>query len=364
MTTSDALDVFGSEIDVQYYNGSEYVDTTARYLATSTVSSCDWSDPSGYLVSGTPCLIYSFSASGLNRDPSYITVDLQPQYSLFDTEFFYSFIGTSCSYELNTSVYQSPQWEWYVNGSRMVFEGNTVVPESGVLPRLSTARNINQKYIFTPAYFSASSTFSAYSVRATFTGTGTYSGSVFIAIGCPYISSGAYGANGTITDTTPGSSGGDVNVTVDMSETNGLLGSLIDAVQGLASALLDGIKGLFVPSEDELTAFSKDMETLAQEHLGGLYQAWQLLEDFFDGLKNVSSKDSITIPACHVPLAGETLILGPYTVPLKVEGMPAVLYESIAFIVDFLVTAAFVNMCKRKLEIFLNPDSEVITDDS
>lgn len=185
---------------------------------------------------------------------------------------------------------------------------------------------------------------------------------VVVAIMCPLVSSDGDLTSANSPSGGSGSSGGDihVDVNVDMSETNGLLGKLIDAVASLGTSILNGIKNLFIPTEEDLISFTDSMRELAQNHLGGLYQAFELLQHFFDSLTSVSSKDSITIPACNIPLAGETLILGPYDVPLKVSGIPAVLYEGIAFIIDFHCTAAFINMCKKKFEIFLNPDSEVV----
>lgn len=180
---------------------------------------------------------------------------------------------------------------------------------------------------------------------------------LFIGVICPYVDGDLF--NEPAVTTVP-SGTGDINVNVDMSETNGLLDRILASIQGIAQSILDGIKGLFIPGDDFMDTFKVDMQTLLQEHLGGLYEAEQLMADSFEQLPNVVAKSEIYIPPLTLNLAGTPFKLGDWHVPLKVSGMPSVLYDGIAFIIDFLCLAAFLRMCRNKLEIFLNPDSEVI----
>lgn len=183
----------------------------------------------------------------------------------------------------------------------------------------------------------------------------------FIVI-CPYIG-GSMSGQPPFTTTTAETTTG-INVTVevdvDLDETNGLLGQIKEGIAGLAQSILDGLKNLFIPSDDFLDQFTADMEGLAQDHLGGLYQAEQLLVDMFEDFGDVTAKEEIYIPPAHIPLAGSELVLGDWHIPLKVAGLPDILYDGIAFIIDFLALMAFLSMCRRKLEIFLVPESEAI----
>lgn len=151
-----------------------------------------------------------------------------------------------------------------------------------------------------------------------------------------------------------------INIDVDMSETNGLLDQIKQGISGLAQSILDGLKGLFVPSDNFLEAFKSDMDNLLASHLGGLYQASTLMVDMFGDFDDVVGKNDIYIPPVDIPLAGSTLTLGDWHVPLKVDGIPSILYEGLAFIIDFLALMSFLRMCSNKLDIFLNPDSEVV----
>ncbi len=187
---------------------------------------------------------------------------------------------------------------------------------------------------------------------------------LYFVIICPYIGSSMSGQPPFTTTTSETTTGINVNVdvNVDMTETNGLLDQIKDGISGLAQSILDGLKNLFIPSDDFLDQFTADMEGLAQDHLGGLYQAEQLLVDMFESFDEVAAKEEIYIPAAHIPLAGSELVLGDWHIPLKVAGLPAILYDGIAFIIDFLALMAFLSMCRTKLEVFLVPESEAIKD--
>jgi len=195
----------------------------------------------------------------------------------------------------------------------------------------------------------------------------------FIVI-CPYIGSSMSGEppaqTTTVVTTTDNSAGTTVIVDVDMTETNSLLGQIKQALLGIVEGITNALKDLFIPDEEFLDDFKEDMlgtdqePGFLEEHLGGLYQAIEAIGRIFDEFPDAVAATTIDIPVCQVPLAGETLTLGPYSVPLIVEGIPQIFYDGLKFIIDFLCVAAFLNMCRNKLEIFLNPDSEVVQNDS
>ena len=94
MTVSDTLQFIGSEIPVTYYNGTDYVSTTALYDTSVTPSFTEYSEnPVGFVDSGS-WLVYTFTAN-TNTSPNFITVSLQPTYSLFDTTCVYTTFALS-----------------------------------------------------------------------------------------------------------------------------------------------------------------------------------------------------------------------------------------------------------------------------
>lgn len=202
-----------------------------------------------------------------------------------------------------------------------------------------------------------------------------YQPAVLMMIFCPNVGSQPSNTEplqSTTTDvtTTDNSAGTTVIVDVDMTETNSLLGQIKQAILGIVEGITNALKDLFIPDEEFLDDFKEDMlgtdqePGFLEEHLGGLYQAIEAIGRIFDEFPDAVAATTIDIPACQIPLAGETLTLGPYSVPLIVEGLPQIFYDGLKFIIDFLCVAAFLNMCRNKLEIFLNPDSEVVQNDS
>lgn len=199
-------------------------------------------------------------------------------------------------------------------------------------------------------------------------------GRSWLYIFCPYVGSSMSSSppveTTTAVTTTDNSAGTTVVVDVDMTETNSLLGQIKQAILGIVEGITNALKDLFIPDEEFLDDFKEDMlgtdqeSGFLEEHLGGLYQAIEAIGRIFDEFPDAVAATSIDIPACQIPLAGETLTLGPYSVPLIVEGLPQIFYDGLKFIIDFLCVAAFLNMCRNKLEIFLNPDSEVVQNDS
>lgn len=192
-----------------------------------------------------------------------------------------------------------------------------------------------------------------------------YYGSIFFCIICPYYGD-ELALTTTATTTTTSSVSSvttvnvNVNVDIDMDQTNGLLSQIKQGIDGLAAAIVNGLHNLFVPDDDFMEDWVSDMEDLLEDHLGGLYEAKDILVDFYEEFENVTASSTIDIPTCNIPLAGETLTLGGWSVPLKVQGLPQILYDGIAWITDFLCLMAFLRMCRKKLEIFLVPESEAI----
>lgn len=190
----------------------------------------------------------------------------------------------------------------------------------------------------------------------------SYDSKLYFGIWCPYVGGSIQTSPPveTTTVTSETTTSINVNVDVNLNETNGILSGIKQGIDNIVTGIINGLKALFIPSDDFMDGFKSDMQQLLEEHLGGLYEAEQIMVDSFEQFPDVAAKSEIYIPPAQLPLGGETFSVGGWHVPLKVSGLPSLLYDGIAFIIDFLCIAAFLRMCRNKLEIFLNPDSEVI----
>lgn len=245
MTPSETRQIFGDSFSGRYFNGSDYVDITFRYNAVTSVSSVGWVDPDGYMVAGRDVIVYTAPASGVNSNANYVTVDVQPEYSLFDFDVLYTAIGVSNGMSQNISAFQSPFWKWHIGGQEVTFEGNNTVNDEGVFPKVALQNNNIRLYSLCPVKYVSQSLTSGYSLRAGFFGAGTYSSTLLIYIACPYITDGASGITGTFTTATTQQGGVDMSgVESGIQQTNdvleehtGLLGRIIDFLQYIGESI-------------------------------------------------------------------------------------------------------------------------------
>lgn len=383
MTVAETRQYIGDTLEVRYYNGSNYVTTTATYTDGSSLNFEERSDSPVQFVAGNHLwLRYDFTATGLSLNPDYISIRIEPAFSIYDTRYVYTCLGLGTYGRISASVYQSPICHWLKGGNVVSFENSTLdwndpTYHSFLFPQQWTPAYYSYQVSYIPVVMTDSSDFSASCLDVSFFGNDSpsnYPDKFTFYVMCPYVSTGSTGGSGVITtapssgttspiSSTTSSSGGGGGGASDLTETNSLIGRVITSISNAVDSLLEGIKGLFVPDDDFLSDWVDDMKDLLSDHLGGLYEAIDLLTDFYDIFQGIQAKQNIHIDSFNVPLAGQQLQLGGWDIPLKVNGLPAALYDGIAYIFDFLAVMIFLKMCRNKLEIILNPDSEVVQSD-
>lgn len=247
-------------IPFKYYNGSGFTDAVFTYNSTVSITSPSVHSASGsYTYDGTTFLEYRASASGLNTNPSYITVDIQPTYSIFDTTQIHSVIalsdGNSTSKYLSTATYQSPAWDWMYDGTHYHIENHDESASGSGYYAYLTHSGRNFTYIC--ADLSSQSLASGYSYRATFSGNQIPTGSYYrLLIGVPYIDDDSSASPGTSdSGGGGGGGGGDIIVTVNVNVDNSGVESRLDDVNsGLAdiNSALYGQSGQTMPYFDSM----------------------------------------------------------------------------------------------------------------
>lgn len=262
LSVSDARTLFGESLSVRYYmndgNNSGYVDTTASYVGSSSVSSVFSDTNFDSVYSGAPFLVYRCETSSMSTSPNYITVRANPSFSIIDTDVLHTFIG--CSFYSDSqrisTIFTSPSWDW----SNSHYE-NSATDSFGYKAYFrSQVDGASWPFSFVPVDVYSNSAFSAYCSNANFYGNsdGGY-GYTYIAIGLPYISSSASVQQGSDIGNS-GSSSGDINVNVDMTETNGILSNVVNAITSLPATIVNGISSIFVPEEGFLDEKLEDLQ--------------------------------------------------------------------------------------------------------
>lgn len=369
MTPQEALQIFGQSINAQYYDGSDYTDCVFQYDSVQSVSSIDSEASYQFGVGSQFLRYYCFLSPGtVVQNPTYITFDITPTYSILNTSQIHSFIALSSRLSIS-DTYQSPSWDWSVGGSNVHLENDDRISSgSSTRARLFADGVVNA--VFVPFDFSSASLTSGYSYRATFSGNygmGDSSNRYALCIGLPYISTDATGAVGTLP---PESSGGDTNITVnvDMSETNekldesnGFLSSIVSWITDFFSNLGSFFIRLFVPAEGFIDNWKEDLA----EAIADTFSPVDTVNDTLDSLKQAfdiageGSINALEFPAISIP--GTSFSTPAVSVPLR--PMSDSIYDYIAKFIDIIATIAVFNMLLTKFKAFLVGEKVVEIED-
>lgn len=271
MSAADALAMYGNTISAEYYNGTDYTSFEFVYSSQSSIDSVysSVSYPESVYV-GAPFLLYLADVTYLpnyNTSVGEVTVELTPQYSITNTRFIHTFIGLQ-DLGSNSTVYQSPSYDWVWSGDAVHCENSATDPStSGGQACFGDAASSASRlwYTFVPVDLTASAMTSGYSVRADFSGNdvrGTTN--VFgLAIGLPYVSDGASGSAGTLPpeDSQPDIN---VNVNIDMSGMENRLDDVAGGIDSINSALYDdsGLSGLSSVDDVGIPSLQFDYSTI------------------------------------------------------------------------------------------------------
>ena len=145
-----------------------------------------------------------------------------------------------------------------------------------------------------------------------------------------------------------------IDVNVDMSQTNTILGGISDILSGLVS----GIQGLFVPSEEWINQWLQAMKNALLDAFGDIPELQDQLQTAICNLINNSAVQTIHFDGVSPPGVGQ--IIAPRDVPLRPSGFES-LYSFIRVAVNLVATIAVVNMLLNKFKAVLV--GEVVIDD-
>lgn len=309
-------------------------------------------------------LLYS-SAWGIDVSLAQnVTVELNPQYSITDTENFSSFIALSSDFDVSSSVYNASVWECRssVFGSVLGYS-----PAVNGLYSISGFRGSGSvdKYVVCPINFQNQSSGSFSSIQCRFQGCGVSTSAgmnqrLYLLVACPRVTVGFGTSSGTVSETSVSSSDSSGGVSgggsPDLEETNSLIGGVISAIRGIASDIWGGIVGVFVPDESVIDDFKEDIDVLLQDTFAPLYVAGSLTDQVIHQIYTVGD-GRLVLPAISVPSVGGNpafTLISAQNVDLRPhEGQFRVLYETLAAVIDIVCTISVLNMLRNRIDAIL-----------
>lgn len=134
----------------------------------------------------------------------------------------------------------------------------------------------------------------------------------------------------------------------------GWIKNIYDTIVNLPSKIWEfiseGLKGLFVPSEEYLTQFKNDMDSMLSEKLGAIYQVVNILTESWDRIQANDNTNTIDFPEVTIPLPSDTdFTFGGQTVSIVPQGFEF-LATAIKTVTGICCTILFVNGLKKRYD--------------
>ena len=149
-------------------------------------------------------------------------------------------------------------------------------------------------------------------------------------------------------------------VTVIQQDVSEIKDGLQDSNSGIWQSFKDSVSGLFVPSSRDLVVVKNGFDQLAQEKLGGAYQAIDLVDDgvqsVFNKFKNPGSSPGVEFPGISVPLGGDvgTVTLAASQTVTIPEQITSVLYPVSGVIIPIVCVIWTIRQCTDMVECFMS----------
>lgn len=365
MTYGDAVAMFGQTISFRYFDGNDYIDASASLVGQGSITSsiyCDFQYDSVYL--GAPFIYYEIQNISISGDTTQIQVRTNPSYSILDTEQLHTFIA--CSYQRIggndiSSVYNSPRWRWNYD----YFEFGDVYTDRWGGTYIPCFNSTCGWCTYVPVDSTFSAPTDCYCLEADFYGNAG-SGNFYIAVGIPYVSTDATGAAGTLPDSGGGSSGGDINVNIDLSETNeelqtqtGIISSILGWLGDFFQDLGDTVISWVVPSENFFENWVEEIKQDITDHFVPHLPLNGQLENIASDLALALGQggvSSVQFPAISVP--GTDFSLPAYSVPLVPSGFESFV-EYVKVMIDCLCTVWVFNMVLNRVHALIVGETSV-----
>lgn len=150
-------------------------------------------------------------------------------------------------------------------------------------------------------------------------------------------------------------------------QTNGLLNTVIsgisetiNSITALPGKIADAIKGLFVPSQEDLTAIKDHYNQLLSSRFGFVYQAGDMVTGFFTDFSSaLQSEDEyeFVFPGIAFPMNGETIVICE-EMPVDLDNdVMAALRPVLGTIITIISVLGFINVASDMLEAMISGKS-------
>lgn len=196
-------------------------------------------------------------------------------------------------------------------------------------------------------------TLSVQSVRAYYSG----GWKLELMIFCPHIGSTPQHSEPVVTTalvtTAPFGTGDiNVNVDVDLTETNSILTTIANGISGFFQVIIDAFSDLFLPDEDYVKNWADDVKDLLESHFLCTGVNADALIDAFEDLATYGATTSVRFPGMSLNIAGTTFSIPAKSVDLRPMEDSGI-YGYIEIAINIAATLSVFNLVQRKIKAVL-----------
>lgn len=154
--------------------------------------------------------------------------------------------------------------------------------------------------------------------------------------------------------TTAPSGTGDINVNVDvdLTETNSILTTIANGISGFFQVIIDALSDLFLPDEDYVKNWADGVKELLESHFLGTGVNVDPLIDAFEDLATYGATTSIRFPGIDLNIANTNFSVPARSVDLRPMEDSGI-YNYIEIAINIAATLSVFNLVQRKIKAVL-----------
>ena len=128
--------------------------------------------------------------------------------------------------------------------------------------------------------------------------------------------------------------------------------NLLSSIETLPERIAEEFSKLYKPDEGKIESVQQQSQDLAEDRLGAVYQAGQVIDGFVGAFQNHTATEFLTVPTLTVPLGEVNWTIGGWNVQLVPDAFKPIV-EVLKTVIDIVCTLAFLKSMRARFERML-----------
>ena len=129
--------------------------------------------------------------------------------------------------------------------------------------------------------------------------------------------------------------------------------NMLNSLQALPERIAEELGKLYKPDEGKIESVQEQSQDLAEDRLGAVYQAGQVVDGLVGAFQNQTATEYLTVPVLTVPLGEVDWTIGGWEVQVVPDAFKPIV-EILKTVIDIVCTLAFVKSMRARFERLLS----------